>query len=631
MTILMPFIKDELTEARMFFGPDNVKGKTAEQIADIIYLLFMMIEVIRYYHPDRAAKYADETLCYNTYENTHYAGTDLGNLLAVLNNQDTFKAYLKTESKISIPLFQINRYLQSVRSRNKSNNDDATFFWKLEEYLKLYSKSLFRQLRRDAGRWTDLTHSDKVAFCQILRREFDKQAGNADIYLWFKQSFKLHESVTESIDTKLDYHEFLNPALWDDNEELKPGVKDALGKIANKFSEFVDVKQLKIVDYIITGSNCGYNYTSQSDIDLHVLVDATALGDNPLTEPFLRAKKSLWNSGHDITVKGFTVELYAEDVNNEDDKLVATGVYSLLHDEWIKKPTYEAVTIDDKAVQAKAESIMQQIDMLVDGKSDADAEEIAILWEHIRKMRKSGLEKGGEFSIENLAFKAVRNNGYFDKLRDYEQHKEDEDLTLEAITSPIRDNDISSKSAYFTYNTPVIDKMHGLELKKVLQDDELYYGLFDPTLPVRNTLVGLLQLERYNNSLWQVRLVQIDEKYKSQGFGTYLYDYAVATDGLSILSDTNLSEGGKGGSKGLWEKLYRHGRYTVCGYNLDTNEVIPNLTPTDVFNQHEDLVCLATPKAIKESVNEMLTRIRHKNKHRIIEWYGPSVLASGEF
>ncbi len=163
------------------------------------------------------------------------------------------------------------------------------------------------------------------------------------------------------------------------------------------------------------------------------------------------------------------------------------------------------------------------------------------------------------------------------------------------------------------------------------QGDELYYGLFDPANPVKNTIVGLLQLEKYNHALWQVRLAQIDEKYKSQGFGTYLYDYAVMNDGLSILSDTNLSEGGAGGSKGVWEKLYRHGRYTVCGYNLGTNTVIPEMAPTDVFNQHEDLVCLATPKAIRESIHEMLTRVNSKNKHRLTEWYGPNVKDAGQF
>jgi len=426
----LPFLK-ELTEARMFMRPTDISGMSAEQIGDIIYLIFMMLEIIRYYNPSYAASYATQTMSYNTYENMHYSGTDLGNLLAVLNNQDTFAGRIKMNGSVSIPLFQINRYLQSLRSSARSDNEDATFFYRLEDYMKLYSKSLFRQLRRDIGQWSKLTYADKNSYCLILRREMDKRASNVDVYLWFKQSFRLKESVSESIDTKLDYHSFLNPALWDENEELKPDVKEALGKIANKFSEFVDVKQLKIIDYIITGSNCGYNYTSQSDIDLHVLVDATALGNNPLTEPFLKAKKSLWNSGHDITVKGFTVELYAEDVNKDDDQLISVGIYSLLHDEWVSKPTYEKVSIDDYAVQSKAQDIMQQIDMLISANSQADLEEIEMLWNHIKKMRRSGLENGGEFSIENLAYKAVRNNGYFDKLRDYERNKEDVDLTLE--------------------------------------------------------------------------------------------------------------------------------------------------------------------------------------------------------
>jgi hypothetical protein len=33
-------------------------------------------------------------------------------------------------------------------------------------------------------------------------------------------------------------------------------------------------------------------------------------------------------------------------------------------------------------------------------------------------MRKSGLESGGAFSVENLAFKVLRRNGYLKKLND---------------------------------------------------------------------------------------------------------------------------------------------------------------------------------------------------------------------
>lgn len=582
----LPFLQ-ELTEARLFQKSSDLKNKSAEEIARIVYMMIMTIEAGRYVNPSWAASYAADTMNYSPYENMHYAGTDLANLLAALNFQETFKHDMKVNKGISIPLYQINRYLTSVRSGgNRSHNEDAQFFWRLEDYLKVYSSGVLRQLRRDIGDWPNLTRANKIQVDSLLRREMSNSASSADIFQWYRANFrikesaapseyrsymdelfehlaksgkftkdqlnegregllenqsqidsvknffeihkrhsltpevgksyapigitfvgpikqllidttteivelismndgqdykfyingkvqqfpkhanihssvgdtlfyatveeanamktlattqiqfpgwdvmyKIVESIDEGIDTKLDYHTELNPALWD-GKELKPDVKEALGKIANKFSEFIDIKQIKILDYIITGSNCAYNYTSQSDIDLHVIVDASKLGVNPLLDPFLTAKKSLWNSGHDITVKGFTVELYAEDANKDDNKLVATGVYSLLHDKWLKAPVYENIEIDDAAVQSKAEDIMHQIDYLIRNKS-TDQAEIDALWDHLKKMRRSGLEKGGEFSIENLAYKAVRNNDYFNRLSDYERNKEDEDLTLE--------------------------------------------------------------------------------------------------------------------------------------------------------------------------------------------------------
>ena len=37
--------------------------------------------------------------------------------------------------------------------------------------------------------------------------------------------------------------------------------------------------------------------------------------------------------------------------------------------------------------------------------------------DHIYRLRKAGLEGGGEYSIENLAFKLLRSRGKIDKLR----------------------------------------------------------------------------------------------------------------------------------------------------------------------------------------------------------------------
>jgi hypothetical protein len=45
-------------------------------------------------------------------------------------------------------------------------------------------------------------------------------------------------------------------------------------------------------------------------------------------------------------------------------------------------------------------------------------------------MRFAGLKKAGEFSVENLVFKELRNRGYLDKVNDYILSTQDENLSL---------------------------------------------------------------------------------------------------------------------------------------------------------------------------------------------------------
>jgi hypothetical protein len=105
------------------------------------------------------------------------------------------------------------------------------------------------------------------------------------------------------------------------------------------------------------------------------------------------------------------------------------GVYSLLEDRWIREPSRKVFTIDSEAVRVKAEAIAKEIDQLVDSKT-TDSHEIAIMLDRLAKFRKSGLETGGEFSIENLTWKALRNNGYIQKIRDYSVKSVDDQLSL---------------------------------------------------------------------------------------------------------------------------------------------------------------------------------------------------------
>jgi len=219
------------------------------------------------------------------------------------------------------------------------------------------------------------------------------------------------------------YHHTLNQDVWD-GDELRVDVRYKLLEIAKRFVEYLEVPDFKLVDVILRGSLVNYNYTQYSDFDLHVVTDFAAINSD-ITELFYMAKKKIWNDEHDITIKGHEVELYVED---KDAKNVSEGTYSVLDNRWLRVPEYRKPSIDDAAVSAKARDLMTQINRAIKAGS---VEDIQRLQDKIKTMRQAGLDKGGEFSTENLAFKIVRNKGYLDKLYKNKNSKFDQELSLD--------------------------------------------------------------------------------------------------------------------------------------------------------------------------------------------------------
>lgn len=60
-----------------------------------------------------------------------------------------------------------------------------------------------------------------------------------------------------------------------------------------------------------------------------------------------------------------------------------------------------------------------------------DREKISLY--KLKKYRTTGLEDGGEYSNENLVFKALRRNGYIQKLFDFQIKHEDKNLSLKEM------------------------------------------------------------------------------------------------------------------------------------------------------------------------------------------------------
>jgi predicted nucleotidyltransferase len=231
--------------------------------------------------------------------------------------------------------------------------------------------------------------------------------------------------------------ETLNPKIWSDVDTdtpvLKNGIRVALLQIAGEFMDFLG-EDLFVDDIRFTGSLANFNWSEFSDIDLHLYVDFSQFEpkDRDVYKELFQLKKTLFNTTHNITVKGYEVELYAEDINEVH---FSTGVYSVLFDEWVHKPEKENVKIDKDFLMKKVKGVMETIDNLMEDIVDDDLDtalgKIEKFKEKLKKYRSSGLEKDGEFSYENLVFKFLRRNQYIDKLYDFKNKLMDKKLSLE--------------------------------------------------------------------------------------------------------------------------------------------------------------------------------------------------------
>lgn len=231
----------------------------------------------------------------------------------------------------------------------------------------------------------------------------------------------------EEVELTIEYHRTLNPVLWK-AFHLKPEVSKKLDQISYAFIEFLKIPNITVLDRVITGSNANYNWTSFSDIDLHVVLDLTQIRKNcsVLIDEYVQSKKKVWNDMHDVQIYGFDVELYAQD---SKEVHFATGIYSLEKKDWLIHPERKERSFNDAAVRAKVASLMNQIDALTNAQCN-DPRASKKIKEKIKSMRQAGLERAGEFSVENLAFKVLRNNNYLEKLAICHIKAQDKRLSL---------------------------------------------------------------------------------------------------------------------------------------------------------------------------------------------------------
>ena len=284
--------------------------------------------------------------------------------------------------------------------------------------------------RNEAGDYVKNWYSPKIDDAVLVQTDCGPAYMLKDCKLC-KESLEIN-NMNESIEK----HDTLNPKLFENNS-LKPEIRKKAEEVVNEFLRLLaeDEVKLQVRDVILTGSNASFNYTKDSDVDLHILAKTVDLNDPDKLYPKLyNCYRRLFEGKFDISFYGIPVEVYVE---TEDNPVVSNGIYSVMYDKWVKEPTQDYVKeIDQKEIAEFAKPWLDRAKAVikkVDDNIPEGEEEIDKYLEDIYEMRQKGIYNtdGSEFSPENLAFKEVRNAGLLDKLKELKNKVIEKRLSLE--------------------------------------------------------------------------------------------------------------------------------------------------------------------------------------------------------
>lgn len=157
--VKLPFLQ-ELVEARLYRNTSTLTGKTAKELAKVTYLMFMMLEILRYEDKSFAKRYSVETMWYDNFSSMKSTASDLHNVLAVLSDQNSYAHKIKTDATIAVPILQIRKYLRDIENDRKDKGWDRAFFKTLSEFLKIADSDL-RELRMYVADWDQTSATEK--------------------------------------------------------------------------------------------------------------------------------------------------------------------------------------------------------------------------------------------------------------------------------------------------------------------------------------------------------------------------------------------------------------------------------------------------------------------------------------
>ena len=220
----------------------------------------------------------------------------------------------------------------------------------------------------------------------------------------------------------------LNPKFFNPDMSMRKGVRKALLHVAEDFMSGIREKVPNIermgMDWqpVMTGSLTGPDYDSESDVDLHFLVDLSDLDENEKKlAQFAFAYYSKVYNENEFRLLGFPIETYIQDATSgKAEPHYSPGVYALDDDEWIEEPDCEPVDTTTQEYVEAEEGLKEIRDLELRLKSGDSADDILKdaeeLSDELKDARGASLRSDGLGGHGNMVFKLLRRNGGLDRL-----------------------------------------------------------------------------------------------------------------------------------------------------------------------------------------------------------------------
>jgi len=186
----LPFIQ-ELMETRMFRNAEVLKGKHPQDLAKLLYTMFMALEILKNVDFRYAKDYAGRTFAYSNWDYMRTNVTDMANIIAVLMHPERYSSKIKPDSKITIPEFQTKTYFRNSMG-DGPHPEHKRYFFTLEGYLNI-TETKYKTLRRFILDWENTELSDQEWAVKQVVFEFNHLGRTCDLFLDFVPKVKNYE------------------------------------------------------------------------------------------------------------------------------------------------------------------------------------------------------------------------------------------------------------------------------------------------------------------------------------------------------------------------------------------------------------------------------------------------------